>query len=84
MTAETKTAPVGDLPRLKRQYLETVRSRIMEDLGLANDADPQPRQDRGEHGHRRGGGRPQQPPLPLRTWPPSPARSRASTGPAGP
>ena len=37
MAAEkTKTAPVGDVPRLKRQYVETVRSRIMEDLGLAN------------------------------------------------
>ena len=39
MAGEKKTvpsAPVGEMPRLKRQYLETVRSRIMEDLGLAN------------------------------------------------
>ena len=31
-----RSAPAGDVPRLKRQYVETVRSRIMEDLGLAN------------------------------------------------
>lgn len=39
MADATKTAPstsVGDVPRLKQQYVETVRSRIMEDLGLAN------------------------------------------------
>jgi len=39
MAEATTTAPptsVGDMPRLKQQYVETVRSRIMEDLGLAN------------------------------------------------
>ena len=30
------SAPADGAPRLKRQYVETVRSRIMEDLGLAN------------------------------------------------
>ena len=38
--ADAKTTapatPVGDVPRLKQQYVETVRSRILEDLGLAN------------------------------------------------
>ena len=39
MAGEKTTArsvPAGDTPRLKRQYVETVRSRIMEDLGLVN------------------------------------------------
>ncbi len=39
MAGEKTTArsvPAGDAPRLKRQYVETVRSRIMEDLGLVN------------------------------------------------
>ena len=39
MADATKTAPatpVGDVPRLKQQYVEMVRSRILEDLGLAN------------------------------------------------
>ncbi len=35
-TTTTRATPVGDAPRLKQQYVETVRSRIMEDLGLAN------------------------------------------------
>ena len=35
-TATTTATPLDAMPRLKRQYLETVRSRIMEDLGLAN------------------------------------------------
>ncbi|MCE2529926.1 MAG: 50S ribosomal protein L5 [Acidimicrobiia bacterium] len=35
-TTTAPTTPVGDAPRLKQQYVETVRSRIMEDLGLAN------------------------------------------------
>ncbi len=35
-TTTAPTTPVDDAPRLKQQYVETVRSRIMEDLGLAN------------------------------------------------
>ena len=35
-SATTTATPLDAMPRLKRQYLETVRSRIMEDLGLAN------------------------------------------------
>lgn len=35
-SATTTAAPLDAMPRLKRQYLETVRSQIMDDLGLAN------------------------------------------------